>query len=628
MIADNKKGTIAQFGSEVNYLSKTLIPIQDGAKVIWGYYSYKTNFRKFLMPFLILELLMLILIIPLYLLARWRLSVNLETEFVRFNDFLKEIESLARKIEMLDNIQDEKNYLTSNILYTVEEERIKQAISKLIHEILRSRAHLKKFIVETEQKKLQEELSKTALKVAHDIRSPLAALDMIIQSTMALPEDNRVLIRNAVWRIRDIANTLLKKNSKIPANQQMEEDEHFTKQLLSSVINMLITETRLQYRSKPGIEIENILNSESYGLFSMIKISDFKRILSNLINNSVESLVNTGKITIKLFSNEKNVEILIQDNGKGIPAEILRQLGQPGVTYGKEDGHGLGVYYAKNTLESWGGKLIIESEIGKGTIVKVCLPRTPPPSWFVPILYLYDEQHLAIVDDDISIHEVWKERIKQYRKRENIKITLHQFLSPEEIKVWFHNIKDEKNNITYLFDYEFVGCKETGLDMIQSLSLNNKSILVTSHFDEHNIMLQCETLGIGMIPKDLVSLIPIKNKSNILQKIDAVLIDDDPLTHTMWELSANRYDKNLLSFSSAKQFLSACDDLLPETPIYIDANLGNGIRGEIIGEKIYISGFKNIYLATGEQSINFRNITWLKGVVNKNPPWEESMQQL
>ncbi|HVV69212.1 MAG TPA: HAMP domain-containing sensor histidine kinase [Patescibacteria group bacterium] len=623
LITDNQKIIIQQFGSATNELSRKLIPIQDEAKVTWGYYSYNTNFNKFLMPFLMLELLMSILIIPLYLWARWRLTVNLETEFIRFNDFIAEIELLAKKIEMLENIQDEQDFLTSNIRYTAEEERINQAISKLIHEILQSRAYLKKFITETEHKKLQEELSRTALKVAHDIRSPLAALDMIIQSTMTLPEDNRILFRNAVWRIRDIANTLLKKNSINPLTQQIEEDEHFTKQLLSSVINMLITEKRMQYRSKPNIEIENIFNSDSYGLFAMIKISDFKRILSNLINNAVESLTDTGKITIKLLSNEKKIEIWIQDNGRGIPVEVLKILGQPGVTYGKQDGHGLGVYYAKNTLDSWGGKLIIESELGKGTSVKVCLPKTPSPSWFVPILHLYDKQHLAIVDDDISIHELWKERIKQYTKMENIKITLHQFHSPDEIKNWFQNIKIEKNNVTYLFDYEFIGYEETGLDLIQNLSINDRSILVTSHIDDRNILLQCEALGVSIIPKDLVSLIPIKNISNTLHKIDAILIDDDPLTHTMWELSASRYNKNFLLFTSANQFLSSCDGFLPETPIYIDADLGNGIKGEIVSEEIFINGFKNIYLATGKQPLNFKNISWLKGVVSKTPPWEE-----
>ena len=55
----------------------------------------------------------------------------------------------------------------------------------------------------------KEALDGLAAQVAHDIQSPLAALQMIIQATSSISEDKRILIRSAVGRIRDIANNLL-----------------------------------------------------------------------------------------------------------------------------------------------------------------------------------------------------------------------------------------------------------------------------------------------------------------------------------------------------------------------------------------------------------------------------------
>ena len=147
----------------------------------------------------------------------------------------------------------------------------------------------------------QIELSRLATQVAHDIKSPLLALNMFfVKVNSQLPEDNRVLVRNAIQRIQDIANSLILKhqeeylNRNININSQISEP--FSVQLLSSLINSLISEKRLQYREYFKIQIEDKLDSNSYGLFSKIQPKKFKIILSNLINNSIESIIDMGII--------------------------------------------------------------------------------------------------------------------------------------------------------------------------------------------------------------------------------------------------------------------------------------------------------------------------------------------
>jgi signal transduction histidine kinase len=65
---------------------------------------------------------------------------------------------------------------------------------------------------ELEQMRTFAQLSSLARQVAHDIRSPLAALDVGLSDLGELPENKRILVRTAVNRIKDIANNLLNQN--------------------------------------------------------------------------------------------------------------------------------------------------------------------------------------------------------------------------------------------------------------------------------------------------------------------------------------------------------------------------------------------------------------------------------
>jgi signal transduction histidine kinase len=68
---------------------------------------------------------------------------------------------------------------------------------------------------EVEKKKIDTELSKLARQVAHDVRSPLSALNVVMTTTTNLPENVRVMMRTAVNRIQDIASNLLEENRRL-----------------------------------------------------------------------------------------------------------------------------------------------------------------------------------------------------------------------------------------------------------------------------------------------------------------------------------------------------------------------------------------------------------------------------
>ncbi|MBI4369096.1 MAG: hypothetical protein HY547_02585 [Elusimicrobia bacterium] len=475
-------------------------------------------------------------------------------------------------------------------------------------------------------------ISRYSGQVAHDIRSPLAALDSIAGNVAKLPEEERLIIRSAVGRIRDIANHLLEKHRKDKVNNV--EDASVC--LLSSLIEPLITEKRLQFRSRHDVEIETFLDAASYGHFAKIEPIEFKRLLSNLVNNSVEALETKGSVILSLAHKDQQILIKIQDTGKGIPPEILAKLGGKGETHGKTGGSGLGLYHARTALQCWGGSLKIKSQVGQGATITIILPRAEPPSWFVSELELSPKTPIVVLDDDPTIHQVWQGRLNAINLKDQDIEVVH-FSRPDEIREWAKtNASAAARKALYLMDYELLGFKETGLALIEELNLGYQAILVTSRYEEKDILKNCQRLGVRLIPKGLAGFVPIKvmetgegqsqrvSQANIApEPCDAILIDDDPLVRMTWTMAAKRAGKNLLAFVSAEEFFKKTESLSRNTPIYIDSRLGNGVKGEEESQKIYKLGFKEIYLATGDSPEKFAHLKHIRGVLGKEPPWVE-----
>ena len=107
--------------------------------------------------------------------------------------------------------------------------------------------------------------------------------------------------------------------------------------------------------------------------------SALQRIISNLVNNSVEAMKRPGSVDITLSIDPDCVTIRISDDGKGISQEQLAMLGPKGISFGKSgssaSGHGLGLSYAFTQVEAWGGKIAVSSQVDQGTTVTIPLPR-------------------------------------------------------------------------------------------------------------------------------------------------------------------------------------------------------------------------------------------------------------
>lgn len=476
----------------------------------------------------------------------------------------------------------------------------------------------------------QSAISSMAAQVAHDIRSPLVALDAALKHTEQLPEKQRVMVRHAVNRIRDIANNLLEKNRWQPGvtstsnSGRQSAGEPMAARLLSSLIDPVITEKRLQFESKPGVSINFDLTRKAYGLFASIQPVEFGRMISNLVNNAVEAVGDKGAVDVRLSSEDRTILLTMTDDGKGIPSEILVKLGRKGETHGKAEGSGLGLFHARSTAESWGGSLTIASTPGKGTAVTLKLPQAQTPAGFVAALELTPGRPVVVFDDDPGIHQVWQGRFESSRLKDHNIDVIH-FSEPAGLRAWAKAEPAKAKTAVCLFDYEFSGFKETGLSLAEELGLCAQTILVSSRCEEKRIIEDCARLKVRRIPKGLSDFVPITIAASAAP-VFAVLLDNDALTHMNWEDAAQEHGVDLKAFTDPAEFFARLGEFPKDIPLYIDSDLGDNIKGENIAADLKEKGFTNIYLTTGHPPERFAHFPWLR-VVTKEAPWSGKTEE-
>jgi signal transduction histidine kinase len=109
-----------------------------------------------------------------------------------------------------------------------------------------------------------------------------------------------------------------------------------------------------------------------------------KQILLNLLSNAVKFTPEGGRMTITANKTDSGAEISVSDTGIGIPPaeqpKIFEEFRQVGGDYAhKKEGTGLGLTLAKKFVELHGGKIWVESEVGKGSTFTFTLPERPMP---------------------------------------------------------------------------------------------------------------------------------------------------------------------------------------------------------------------------------------------------------
>lgn len=104
------------------------------------------------------------------------------------------------------------------------------------------------------------------------------------------------------------------------------------------------------------------------------------QILNNLLDNAIRHTSQEGVITVTVRERKSNIEIIVSDNGEGIPSEDLPRIFERFHRVDKSrakatGGSGLGLTITKRLVEAHGGKIEVQSELGKGTRFTFTIPK-------------------------------------------------------------------------------------------------------------------------------------------------------------------------------------------------------------------------------------------------------------
>lgn len=311
---------------------------------------------------------------------------------------------------------------------------------------------------ENEKLKNEHELIEFARQTYHDIRSPLDVLKTILIERN-LENENQLILQRSLNRINEIANSLLDKtrnNKTIGINNSPSKLTN-----LEAIALEIIEEKKLLF---PNVRL-NIQGSSgsklSGSIWADINQVEFKRVLSNLINNSIEAGSNEITIYIKL---NKNKELILQlvDNGPGFPKEIIESADLRSLT-SKNSGNGLGLSHAFNFARTNKVELSLKNlEIGAEVSFQ-----------FQNILA---KSQIILLDDDSLTRLNWELKAKQ-----NL-ILLRTFANSNDLFMAENQIKIE--------DFIYVDCElknESGVDVAKKLdSMGFQNIfLCTGHPPEN-----------------------------------------------------------------------------------------------------------------------------------------------
>jgi len=212
-------------------------------------------------------------------------------------------------------------------------------------------------------------IGRMASSISHDLRHSLAAItanaEFLCESGLSREqkEDLYQEVRAGVNRMTDLIDSLLEfartRESLNPAYGSVCEP-----------VRRAIQAVR-QHPRHQGAVIEESLRGSGMAWFDGRKL---ERALYNLVLNACDAAPDTGgKIRVEIGETPEGTVIEVSDNGPGIAAPIRDRLFQPFVSYGKENGTGLGLTVVQKIIHDHNGKIETERRQGR-TVFRILLP--------------------------------------------------------------------------------------------------------------------------------------------------------------------------------------------------------------------------------------------------------------
>jgi len=222
-------------------------------------------------------------------------------------------------------------------------------------------------------------VGKMAAVLAHEINNPLAGILTYAKLLRKWVDTGNVsgekkqeslqsldLIASESRRCGDLVKNLLTFSRTAPMN------------LESTDVNLVVDRCLMLVRHQLEMSgVREQLNLASGLPFIQCDPSQIEQVLLALVMNAIDAMPQGGNLWLstRVLGKGDDAEIVVRDDGTGIASDVLARMFEPFVTT-KESGRGIGLGLAvsRNIIERHGGKIQVQSELGKGTTFTIVLP--------------------------------------------------------------------------------------------------------------------------------------------------------------------------------------------------------------------------------------------------------------
>ncbi|MCF8358970.1 MAG: HAMP domain-containing histidine kinase [Prolixibacteraceae bacterium] len=255
---------------------------------------------------------------------------------------------------------------------------LNQQINNLQRQLIKEKKMLQ--LANKKLEKLNEEKNLFLGAAAHDLRNPVgvcyAYADLMIENFDELTSEEMhkyvALIRDNAQDTLALLNELLDISAIESGKTELKKEKVFYDEWVKYIV-----ETNRVFAEKKQIELKFFSQAQNISIeIDKIKI---KQALENLISNAIKYSQSNTTIKVEILRENNTVITIVSDQGQGIAPHELEKLFQPfqktsSKVTGNEKSTGLGLSITKKIITSHGGKIMVRSELGKGSDFVFTLP--------------------------------------------------------------------------------------------------------------------------------------------------------------------------------------------------------------------------------------------------------------
>jgi len=216
--------------------------------------------------------------------------------------------------------------------------------------------------------------------VSHELRNPLASIKAYAETLITNLEDGTEIskefleiIVNEADRMNRLSEDFLYLAKADNIEIQMDTKENDLPLLLKTSIK------KIDMSAKRKVLTVNQMFAEDLRLSVEMDRDRIEQVIMNILQNAIHYTDEKGRIDVDIIPGQNCVQIVISDNGVGIPEDDLSHVFErfyrvDKARTGNTGGTGLGLAISKQIVDSHGGTISIESKLGRGTSVTVSLP--------------------------------------------------------------------------------------------------------------------------------------------------------------------------------------------------------------------------------------------------------------